>query len=215
MVTNNDNEYDQSLQTPPSATSRPRSRGRRRTERPIETAGIAPEAIRRRMVRADTLRITAASRTVRSGSRREWSEARCLGKNGRSLTTDESGTADRRASQSNWSGLSLPFQPERWPGQTPAAAHGGISDNRNLDSDFDALGPDSLLPSTASLVKPPPTTGTSVEPRTFSRRRGEADAREGRIFRAYCIRTTSRSQNRAQISGSFGCGRSDRALARQ
>jgi hypothetical protein len=43
------------------------SRGRRRTDRPIETAWIAPDAIRCRTVRTDTLRIAAVSPTVRSG----------------------------------------------------------------------------------------------------------------------------------------------------
>src|SRR6185437_2037495 len=54
------------------------SRGLRRTDRPIQTARIDPEVIRRRTVRAERLRIAAVSPTVRSGSRRETRPAATL-----------------------------------------------------------------------------------------------------------------------------------------
>jgi hypothetical protein len=85
-------ENRQSLQTPPSAISRAMSRGLRRTDRPIETAGIAPDMMRRLTVRADTLRTAAVSPTVRSGSRPEarlTATLRLL-RDSRSLTTAES-----------------------------------------------------------------------------------------------------------------------------
>jgi len=57
----------QSLQRPPPAITRSMSPGLRRTDLPIQIPRIVPEAIRRLTVRSDTLRIAAASATVRSG----------------------------------------------------------------------------------------------------------------------------------------------------
>ena len=154
---------------PPSAIIRRMSRSLSRTERPIQTAGISPEAIRRRMVRADTLRIAANSSTVTSGSRRE----------------------ARPAATRSLLGDSRPSEREREPAETLAMAHCGILGDRVLKPDFDAAGKDPLLASNASVVEAPTTPDTSVELETSNPRRRKGDEREGPILRAYRIRTAS------------------------
>ena len=148
---------DQSLQSTTSAIKRSMSRGLRRTDRPIQTARIDPEVIRRLTVRADTLRIPATSTTVRSGSRQEARPAatRCLLRDSRSLTTAASRRHELPIPDPNWSSRSRAVELERWPGQTSASAHSGIPGARILDPVFDALATDPLLPSAESMVEAP------------------------------------------------------------
>ena len=115
------------------------SPGLRRSDRPIEKAGIAPDAIRRRTVRTDTLRIVAVSPTVMSGSRREARPAApyCLLPDRRSLTASASRSVDLPVPQSLWSDRSRAFELERWPGETSAAAQEGRWGDVTFDLDFD------------------------------------------------------------------------------
>jgi hypothetical protein len=150
-------ENHQSLQSTPSAINRSMSRGLRRTDRPIQTARIDPEVIRRRTVRAERLRIAAVWPIVRSGSRREGrpSSMRCLLRDSRSLTTAESRTRGLPVPESNWSSRSRAVELEQSPGETSAAAHSGIPDDSIFDPVFDALATDPSLPCAESMVEAP------------------------------------------------------------
>jgi hypothetical protein len=144
-----------SLRTPPSAINCSMSRVLRRTDRPIQTARIDPEVIRRRAVRAERLRIAAVWPIVRSGSRREGrpSGMRCLLRDSRSVTTAGSPIHGLLVPESNWSSRSRAVEPEQSPGVTSAAAHSGILGDRIFDPVFDALATDPLLPSVESMVE--------------------------------------------------------------
>ena len=169
------------------------SPGLRRSDRPIEKAGIAPDAIRRRTVRTDTLRIVAVSPTVMSGSRREARPAApyCLLPDRRSLTASASRSVDLPVPQSLWSDRSRAFELERWPGETSAAAQEGRWGDVTFDLDFDWPRIDSLLPFSASKVEAPSAAITLVEPEIPDRRRRGGGKWEGAILRAYRIGTTS------------------------
>ena len=165
-----------SLLTPQPAISRRTSPGLRRTDRPIETAGIAPKAIWRRTVRADTLRIAATSTMVRSGSRQEArpTATRCLLRPGAASRMHRLPVREL-----NWSSRSRGVELPRQPRETSAVAHGGISGDRIFDPDFDALDP-----STASMVEAPSGGVIPHGPGAAVRGRRTGNEREGRILRA-------------------------------
>jgi len=157
---------------------------------------IAPEAIRRRIVRADTLRITADSSTVRSGSRRQArrTAAPCL-------------LRDRCSSRSRT------FVLEQRPAETWASAQGGMLGGRIFGPDFNGPGTDLLLSSTATMVEPPSAT---LSPSNRIPPVGGKERRTGAKVASFALTGSehqARSRNPVRISGGSASRRS--AIARR